>query len=822
MMSLRELLNNLLHPRARLKRLATDDVGDFLPPPPSLTWKQVFSYPPLVLGILIVIGLIVVVWFAPQWSSYDPYLITQSQRPYYDSSAKQMVIPPFSSSPVFPLGTDQWGNDLLSLVLYGARVTLIAGVYITLARILLGTVLGLIAGWYEDSIADRTINGIGSILGSVPVLLSSIILIYSLNIYNGLWVFVAALSAIGWFETARLVRGEVQRIKRTNYVEAARAIGLNNFQILVRHVLPNVTAYLIVITVLETGAVLLLLAELAFLGVFIGGGTRYNDDPFTPRVVLLREVPEWGAMVAQGVRYIRSHPNMVLVPGFAFFISIAGVNALGEGLRWLFTRWPFSTASLLKKRTVVVMAVLVLVSSIILNQTSPQASFANVSRKITAEKIQARVDLLMQMQAENPDDAGTIVADYIADQMKDQDITFGWRSGLHPAYHYEYETVATPLLSPPTLASVSTGGEPIQAFTYGTDFTLAQDQPMDSVSLTGDLLLVNPQAPREEWSFDSRIVMTLESLAPVNYSQFVASRGGKGLLLIADTPILTCVRDTANMPLKIKYYEVRTFSEFNIQRLTPVEGDSQPLPALRITPDAALRLLEADNLTLDVFSEEDWSTRELHSKVNIDLSFGEGEQIKVNNAIGYLGGYDIDNANETVVIYASYDTSTGSSADMLSAALMLEMMQAWRDSHLDPRRSLMFIAWDRANLGSPGVQAFMNEMNNYRLLTPAVPAARTMPIMVWDISMTGALDDDFTVSPSSDLKMQQLLANSAKTFRVSTDAAQSPSCQPDITVTLPTISLMPGEEGTPSPEFAESFGQSVSLAVLKILRLPNY
>jgi len=823
MKSVRERLKGILHPRARSSRLTTDEVDDFLPPPPSLTWKQVFSYPPLVLGILIVAGLIAVVWFAPQWASYDPYLITQSSRPYYDASIKKLVSPPFPISPEYPLGTDQWGNDLLTLVLYGARVTLIAGVYITLARILLGTILGLVAGWYVDSIVDRTINGIGSILGSIPVLLSSIILIYSLNIYNGLWVFVVALSAIGWFETARLVRGEVQRIKRTNYIEAARAIGLNNFQILVRHVLPNVTAYLIVITVLETGAVLLLLAELAFLGVFIGGGTRYNDDPFSPKIVLLREVPEWGAMVAQGVRYIRSHPNMVLVPGFAFFISIAGVNALGEGLRWLFTRWPFSIANLLKKRTVVVVAAFVLVSAVILNQTSPQASFAHVSREITAEKIQARVDLLMKMQAESPGDAGTIVADYIADQMKDLGITDGWRSGLHAAYHYDYETVVTPLLSTPMLASVPSSGQPAQAFTYQTDFVLAQDQPMDSISLTDDVLLVNPQAPHEEeWSFDGRVVMTLESLAPVNYSQFVASRGGAGLLLIADTPILTCAKDTINVPVRMTRYEIVNVSEFRFPRLSPVEGDSQPLPTLRITPDAALHLLKVDDLTLDVFSQGDWSTKELHSKVNIQIALGDGKQIKVDNAMGYLGGYDIDNASEALVVYASYDTSTGSPDDMLSAALMLEMVQAWHDNRLDPRRSLILIAWDRANLGSPGAPTFMDEMNNFRLLTPAVPAASTKPIMIWNISMMGALDGGFTISPFSDSKLQMLLANSSKTFHASTDVAQLPTCQSDITVALPALSLMPGDSGSPSPMFVESFGRSISLSVLKILRLPNY
>ncbi|HSM72788.1 MAG TPA: ABC transporter permease subunit [Anaerolineales bacterium] len=821
----REYFSYLLNPRTStsLKRLIEEENdGDALPPPPSITWRQVLSYPPLVLGILIVSGLILVIWFAPQWSSYDPYLITQTLRPYYDATLKKMVTPPFPISPTNPLGTDQWGNDLLSLVLYGARVTLIAGLYITLTRILLGTILGLVAGWHEGSFADKSINGVGTVMGSVPVLLSSIVLIYALDIYKGLWVFVVALSLIGWFETAQLVRGEVLRIKRTDYVEAAGAIGLNNLQIVIRHVLPNVTAYLIVIAVLEMGAVLLLLAELAFLGVIIGGGTRYNDDPFSSRVILLREVPEWGAMVAQGVRYIRSYPAMVLVPGFAYFISIAGVNALGEGLRWMFTRWPFSMGNLLKKRTVVFAGALVLVSAVILNQTSPEASFAGVSRAITAEKIQGRVDLLMQMQAEAGDDAGEAVAEYIADQMQDMDIALGWHSNLNSSYHYEYETVVKPLLATPKLATFSDAGQPAEIFAHQTDFILAPDQPMENVSLQGEIIIVDPQAEKEDWSFDGQIVMTLESLAPVNYSQFVAAHGGRGLLLIADTPTLTCARETANMPTQIRYYEFQTSTRFSIRRLVLVEGDPQPLPTLRITPEAALRILNADDIELDVFTEPDWEIKALRTSAVIELEFGQGEQISVNNAIGYIGGYDIDNAHETVLLYAPYDTSTGRPDNLLSAALMLEMMQAWHESDLDPRRSAMFIAWDRANLGSPGAQTFMDEKDNYRLLTPAVPAANVEPIMLWDLSMNGSMDDDLAVSPSSDETLLKLFANASKNFRAQTSVAQPATCQSHASALLPSLSLTSAERSSPTPEFSESFGRTVSLAVLKVLRLPNY
>jgi peptide/nickel transport system permease protein len=1194
---LRNLFAYIINPRARLEKLIPDEDSDEpLPPPPTVTLRQILSYPPLTLGLILVLALVFVVWFAPNLSSYDPYLITQSQRPYYDAEIKKLISPPFEMGPEYPLGTDQWGNDLMSLVLYGARVTLIAGLYITIARILLGAVLGALAGWYEETFIDRAINSLGTILGAVPILLSSIVLIYALDIHEGLWVFVVALSVLGWFETAQLVRGEVMRIKRTNYVEAAEAVGLTNLQIGVRHVLPNVLSYLIVVTALEMGAVLLLVAELAFLGVFIGGGTRYNDDPFSPRIVLLREVPEWGAMVAQGVRYIRSHPNMVLAPGFAFFISITAVNALGEGLRWMFTRWPFSTGIFLKKRSLVALGVFVLVSAVILNQTSPRASFRNVSEQIDSENVWARVEIMQMMQADNSEDSGGLISEYIASEMEDMGMVFGWRDGLRPNWHYEYETVVTPLLAEPKFMSNT------RSFTYGQDFTLAPDQRMESGLFSGKLTLVNPNAeigaevntdvilapirelilktstdrtsydrvgqtialtyeimnngnvpigpaqfkidevlldaplncgsaasslrPTEsilctaiytitqadldsvsltsnatasdgtttseatkvivtrsgsakpassaptpgytiqhtvmagDWlmqiarcygadyesvrSFNQQIanpamiwpgqmvsvpnvgsagkiygppcvvfhtavrsdtweslaqqynarvdvlrkvnpaglfggaiikvpinsaggstsqvpttkriiipsgktsaiesgtltafgettylvaastgqvmtvtltptaqeiamgiydpsgnmllnpadlsltwngslssdgdyrielvsgvgildtnysleveltppVATLDTMAdirhgsdssgsetlaayngasplenkvavalasqvPVNYSQFVASQGGLGLLLIADSIPLAC-NETANMPAVLKWMAVRENPELGILRFYTAEGEPQPLPVLLITPETGLSLLENDGLTLDIFKSGAWATRDLNMSVSINLKFGNGKAVKVHNAIGYRGGYDIDNSHETVVLFAPYDSSTRKAEDLLSPALMLEILRAWYDNHLDPRRSFMLIAWDRAGLGNPGAQAFMDEIDNYRLLTPIVPAAPVQPLMIWDLTIPSGEDDTLEISTWSNEIMAEMLDRAARDFSISTEVAEPSSCQRDISVLLPSLSLMHSKDDIPSDGSIENFGKAISLEVLEILRLPNY
>jgi len=124
-------------------------------------------------------------------------------------------------------------------------------------------------------------------------------MVLALDIHKGLWVFVVSLTVLGWTEISQLVRGEFIRIKEMLYIEAAEALGLTRTQIIIRHAIPNVLSYLLSISFLEMGSILLIMAELGFLGLFVGGGSRYMSDPFNPVIILLSEIPEWGALVAQ-------------------------------------------------------------------------------------------------------------------------------------------------------------------------------------------------------------------------------------------------------------------------------------------------------------------------------------------------------------------------------------------------------------------------------------------------------------------------------------------------------------------------------------------
>ena len=282
-MNIKQLGQRLLNPRAKLASLSHTDVSAWEDPAMAgnrIRLGHVFANFPLMFGGLIVLGLFLLVLFGPLWAPINPYIAGQHVVPHFDAETGEWVQPPLSPSAKYPLGTDQWGNDILSMLMYGARNTLIAGAFVTMTRVLLGLALGSLAGWNENKFADRLIMGTSGVIMAVPILISSMILVYALDIRRGLPVFIVALSVIGWTEIAQYIRGEFLIIRKMPYIEGARAVGANDLGIAVRHALPNLLPQLLVIIFLEFGAVLLLMGELAFIGVFIGGGSRivFGDE----------------------------------------------------------------------------------------------------------------------------------------------------------------------------------------------------------------------------------------------------------------------------------------------------------------------------------------------------------------------------------------------------------------------------------------------------------------------------------------------------------------------------------------------------------------
>jgi len=222
------------------------------------------------------------------------------------------------------LGQDRLGRDVLSRILYGARVSLYVGVFTVGLSLTIGTFAGAIAG-YRGGLVDDVLMRVVDILMAFPGILLAIAI--SAVLGPSLTNVILALAIIGWVGYARLVRGQVLQARELEYVQAARAIGMPPARILVRHILPNVFAPVLVQATFGMAAAIVGEAGLSFLGL----GTQ----PPTP---------SWGTMMNEGRPYILTAPHLTVFPGLAIMVVVLGLNFLGDGLRdlWDVRREPSS------------------------------------------------------------------------------------------------------------------------------------------------------------------------------------------------------------------------------------------------------------------------------------------------------------------------------------------------------------------------------------------------------------------------------------------------------------------------------------------------
>lgn len=250
------------------------------------------------LAVLVVVVLLAV--FAPFVTDKDPNR----------GDLRARLQPP---SEAFLLGTDEQGRDMLTRVIYGGRIALQVGVLATLLGMVVGTAMGLVSGYYGGWV-DALIMRLTDILLAFPyiLLVIAIVSILGPDIKN-------AMIAIGIRivpEFARLVRSVVLSLRGREYVLAARSIGASNARIILRHILPNCTAPIIVLATLSLAGAILAEASLSFLGL----GAQPPD-------------PSWGSMVARGGEYLVTHPHLSLFPGLAIMIVVYALNIFGDWLR---------------------------------------------------------------------------------------------------------------------------------------------------------------------------------------------------------------------------------------------------------------------------------------------------------------------------------------------------------------------------------------------------------------------------------------------------------------------------------------------------------
>lgn len=267
-------------------------------------WDWVKRYPVvhgLILGLLVISAI-----FAPLISPGDP-----GRR-----NLRNQDIPPAwleGGSMKNPLGTDTQGRDVLSRILYGARISLLVSLIAVTVGLFAGTASGVIAGYF-GGLADEAIMRLVDLWSAIPFLLLALVVAVTMgpSLFTVIWL----LALSGWSAGARNVRGEVLTIKTREYIAFARLSGASNRRIMFRHVLPQVLHVVLVITTLRTGGLIIAEAGLSFLGVGVPAST-----------------PTWGVMIGEGQRFLLTNWWQSMFPGVAILLTVMSMNFIGDWVR---------------------------------------------------------------------------------------------------------------------------------------------------------------------------------------------------------------------------------------------------------------------------------------------------------------------------------------------------------------------------------------------------------------------------------------------------------------------------------------------------------
>lgn len=254
-------------------------------------------------------------------NSYDEGADSVTVARYIDEGIEETVVFPkteleddFITRKTFWLGTDKFGRDILSRLIVGVRVSLSVGLVAVLISLLIGVTLGAVAGYYGGRV-DDIIMWLVNVVWSMPTLL--LVFGLTLTLGKGFWQIFLAVGLTMWVTVARVVRGQVMALVRLEYVQAAKALGVRDVRIIIRHVLPNVMGPVMVIAAANFASAIIIEAGLSFLGVGI-------QPP----------VPSWGLMLNENYNFIiTNNPALALAPGIAIMILVLAFNLLGNGLR---------------------------------------------------------------------------------------------------------------------------------------------------------------------------------------------------------------------------------------------------------------------------------------------------------------------------------------------------------------------------------------------------------------------------------------------------------------------------------------------------------
>ena len=275
------------------------------PTPGQMLRKRIFGHQGLLIGAVVLIILTIIAILAPWIAPHDPYaqsLMTRMEPPVFMGGTWE-----------HPLGTDHLGRDYLSRLIYGARISLLIGAVAALISGLIGTAMGVAAGYFGGKV-DAVVTFLINVRLAMPVVLVALAVVAILG--GSLQVVIMVLGLLLWDRFAVVMRASTMQVRRREYVAAAQVIGASTPHILLSEIMPNIANNLIVVVTLEMAHAILLEAALSFLGLGVQPPT-----------------PSWGLMVSEGKNMMLFEPWLVLIPGAVLFVLVLAINLMGDGLR---------------------------------------------------------------------------------------------------------------------------------------------------------------------------------------------------------------------------------------------------------------------------------------------------------------------------------------------------------------------------------------------------------------------------------------------------------------------------------------------------------
>jgi ABC-type dipeptide/oligopeptide/nickel transport system permease subunit len=689
---------------------------------------SIFGTPVLLIGALTVAVFLALVFFGEGLTQASPY-----QTHGVKIIDGVIGAPPFPPSTVFPWGTDPLGRDLQALVLAGARQTLTLAFFAMVARMAVGTLLGMLGGWWRGGRFDRLLISAIGVWAAFPVTLFAIIAILALGIEKGLGVFVVVLCFVGWAEIAQFVRGQVISIKPQLHIEAARALGTRTSQILNRHVLPLLLPSLLVLAALEMGGVLMLLAELGFLNIFLGGGFKVQiaeTGRMVPVIAFYSDIPEWGALLANIRDWWRAYPWLAWYPGIFFFAAILAFNLLGEGLRRWLDRSRVNVSRLFSRYTLAGVAVLAIGLVWMLRGASPMGVYSSQAKQFDVEYALEDIQKLASPQFQGRE-TGTpgaeAAAEYIAGRMKEIGLQ---TAGQKDTYLQTFPCPWYHLTGVPSLEILDEGGDVTETLVYREDFAeyIGPIRSYGEAEGTVVGLVIGPDPGTTEVAYhlaglelEDKVILVPEA----EMDRINPSTVG-GILVVSEDP--SAVQRKQLFPKDSRW----------------TYGRSQT-PALVISKELAERLLGTTGSNLAGLEElraglgpGEVALTDVGATVRLSVVATETDDPKSEecyNVIGFIpgSGSHMESGAEgrlnsqVIMVHAYYDglgigpdgtLYPGANDNASGVATMLEMARVLNQGVYEPKKTVVFVAWTAGERGETmSVRDVMNAKLGFNSLT---------------------------------------------------------------------------------------------------------